>query len=57
LGVTPDSFYTRDILYQQSIVDAGLSLAPAPLPSAGWLLVAGLACLLTFAKRQGTVDG
>lgn len=52
LGVTEDSFYFRDIYYDQSIVDAQLSLVPAPLPAAGWLMLAGLMPLLGLCKSR-----
>jgi hypothetical protein len=47
-----DSFSTHYIFRRQPIVNAELSLTPAPLPSAGWFLLVGLASLLRFAKRD-----
>ena len=52
-----DSFHARDIFYQQSIVNAGLSHTPAPLPSAGWLLLVGPASLLRVAKNRKMARG
>ena len=53
LSVGPGSFQFRDIFYDQSIVNADLTLSPAqlPLPAAGWLMIAGLASLLLEGFR------
>jgi len=55
LDRTADSFFSRDIFYDQSIVDAQFTLSPTPLPSSMWLFIAGLASLLGFMKRRASV--